>query len=95
MVMCMSKKDVDHALVSSVASGVLVNSRHLLENLVFTTLRRLSPHIYYCKTHREDWQFLFSFLLVFVIFFIKIYPSRFATRDRQCVIDRLNDFLVV
>jgi len=41
---------IDHALVSSVASGILVNSGHLLENLVFTALRRVSPHIYYTKT---------------------------------------------
>lgn len=41
---------VDHALVTSVSSGILVNSGHLLENLVFTALRRVSPEIYYCKT---------------------------------------------
>ncbi|OGR01322.1 MAG: AAA family ATPase [Deltaproteobacteria bacterium RIFOXYD12_FULL_50_9] len=41
---------VDHALVTSVSSGVLVNSGHLLENLVFTALRRLYPSIYYYKT---------------------------------------------
>jgi predicted AAA+ superfamily ATPase len=41
---------VDHALVTSVASGILVNTGHLLENLVFTALRRVTPHIYYCKT---------------------------------------------
>jgi uncharacterized protein len=41
---------VDHALVTSVSSGVLVNSGHLLENLVFTSLRRLCPDIYYYKT---------------------------------------------
>ncbi|HWR20720.1 MAG TPA: ATP-binding protein [Verrucomicrobiae bacterium] len=41
---------VDHALVTSVSSGMLVNSGHLLENLVFTALRRLHPEIYYYKT---------------------------------------------
>jgi len=41
---------VDHALVTSVASGILVNTGHLLENLVFIALRRLTPDIYYCKT---------------------------------------------
>jgi predicted AAA+ superfamily ATPase len=41
---------VDHALVTSVSSGILVNSGHLLENLVFTALRRLHPDIYYYKT---------------------------------------------
>ena len=41
---------VDHAMVNSVASGILVNTGHLLENLVFTALRRVSPDIFYCKT---------------------------------------------
>ena len=41
---------IDHAMVTSVASGVLVNSGHLLENLVFTALRRLCPRIHYYKT---------------------------------------------
>ena len=41
---------VDHALVTSVSSGILVNSGHLLENLVFTALRRLQPEIFYHKT---------------------------------------------
>jgi predicted AAA+ superfamily ATPase len=41
---------IDHAMVTSVASGVLVNSGHLLENLVFTALRRSSPQIFYYKT---------------------------------------------
>jgi hypothetical protein len=37
-------------LVTSVASGILVNSGHLLENVVFTALRRVSSDIYYFKT---------------------------------------------
>jgi predicted AAA+ superfamily ATPase len=41
---------IDHALVTSVSSGILVNAGHLLENLVFTALRRLYPEIYYYKT---------------------------------------------
>jgi predicted AAA+ superfamily ATPase len=41
---------VDHALVTSVSSGILVNAGHLLENLVFSALRRLHPEIYYYKT---------------------------------------------
>lgn len=41
---------IDHGLVRSVASGVLVNSGHLLENLVFTALRRVTPDISYYKT---------------------------------------------
>jgi hypothetical protein len=41
---------IDHSLVASVSSGILVNSGHLLENLAFTALRRLYPEIYYYKT---------------------------------------------
>lgn len=41
---------VDHAMVSSVSSGILVNSGHLLENLVFTALRRVYPEIFYYRT---------------------------------------------
>jgi predicted AAA+ superfamily ATPase len=41
---------VDHAMVASVASGVLLNSGHFLENLVFSALRRASPQIFYYKT---------------------------------------------
>ncbi len=41
---------VDHGLVKSVSSGILVNSGHLLENLVFTGLRRITPDISYFKT---------------------------------------------
>lgn len=41
---------VDHAMVRSLSSGILVNSGHLLENLVFTALRRVFPEIFYFKT---------------------------------------------
>lgn len=43
---------VDHSLITSVASGILVNSGHLLENLVFTGLRRITDDIYYGRTQR-------------------------------------------
>lgn len=41
---------IDHSLVTSVSSGILVNSRHLLENLVFTALRRATARIHYVRT---------------------------------------------
>lgn len=41
---------IDHALVTSVSSGILVNSGHLLENLAFAALRRVCPDVYYFKT---------------------------------------------
>jgi predicted AAA+ superfamily ATPase len=40
----------DHALVNSVSSGILLNFGRLLENLVFTALRRHHSEIYYYKT---------------------------------------------
>jgi len=43
---------IDHSLVTSVASGILANTGHLLENLVFTALRRLTPRIHYWKSKR-------------------------------------------
>jgi predicted AAA+ superfamily ATPase len=41
---------IDHALVTSVSSGILINSGHLLENLVFMAIRRFHPEIYYYRT---------------------------------------------
>jgi uncharacterized protein len=41
---------VDHAMVDAVSSGILVNTGHLLENLVFMGLRRLHPEIFYYRT---------------------------------------------
>ena len=41
---------IDHALIRSVSSGILVNSGHHLENLVFTALRRRHQEIFYYKT---------------------------------------------
>jgi predicted AAA+ superfamily ATPase len=41
---------IDHSMVTSVAPGILVNSGHLLENLVFTALRRVYSNIYYYRT---------------------------------------------
>ena len=40
----------DHAMITSVSSGILVNTGHLLENMVFTALRRISPEVFYYKT---------------------------------------------
>ena len=41
---------IDHALIRSVSSGILINSGHILENLVFNSLRRLNAEIFYYKT---------------------------------------------
>jgi predicted AAA+ superfamily ATPase len=45
---------IDHALIRSVTSGILVNSGHLLENIVFVALRRLNVSIYYYKTSAKQ-----------------------------------------
>ena len=46
---------IDHALVSSISSGILTNRDSLLENLVFNVLRRVTTEIFYhrTKTGRE------------------------------------------
>lgn len=41
---------IDHALAASVSSGILTNRDSLLENLVFTALRRVTPEIFYHKS---------------------------------------------
>ena len=42
---------IDHVLVASVASGILVDAGHRLENLVFVTLRRQTAELHYYRTH--------------------------------------------
>lgn len=41
---------IDHAMIRSISSGIMTNAGHLLENLVFLALRRVTPQIYYVKT---------------------------------------------
>ncbi|MHB1606064.1 MAG: ATP-binding protein [Leptospirales bacterium] len=41
---------IDHSMVTSVSSGILVNSGHLLENIVFAALRHRDQEIFYYKT---------------------------------------------
>jgi len=41
---------IDHSLVTSISSGILLNAGHLLENLIFIALRRKSPDIFYYRT---------------------------------------------
>jgi hypothetical protein len=41
---------IDQSFVKSVSSGILINSGHLLENMIFIALRRKFVEIYYYKT---------------------------------------------
>jgi uncharacterized protein len=41
---------IDHSMIRSVSSGILVNSGHILENIVFTALRRITTDIFYYRT---------------------------------------------
>jgi uncharacterized protein len=41
---------IDHAMVNATSSGIMVNSGRLLENMVFISLRHITPHIFYYKT---------------------------------------------
>lgn len=42
---------IDHALVRSTSTGILVNDGHLLENLIFVDGRRRNMNLHYCRTH--------------------------------------------
>ncbi|MDD4737507.1 MAG: ATP-binding protein, partial [Kiritimatiellae bacterium] len=42
---------IDHALVRSTSTGILVNDGHLLENLVFIDGRRRGLNLHYYRTH--------------------------------------------
>lgn len=39
-----------YALIRSISPGILINSGHLLENLIFMALRRITPDIFYFKS---------------------------------------------
>ena len=41
-------------MIRSVTSGILVNSGHLLENIVYVALRRQNTDIYYYKTRSNQ-----------------------------------------
>ncbi len=41
---------VDHAMIRSISSAILINSGHILENLVFCALRRTGTAIFYYRT---------------------------------------------
>jgi uncharacterized protein len=43
---------IDHALAASISSGILTNRESLLENLVFTALRRVTPRFSTTKPRR-------------------------------------------
>ena len=45
---------IDHSLIRSVSTGILVNSGHWLENLVFVALRRKYSEIYYYRTRNNQ-----------------------------------------
>jgi predicted AAA+ superfamily ATPase len=41
---------IDHALICSTSTGILVNDGHLLANLIFIDGRRRGRQLYYCRT---------------------------------------------
>jgi predicted AAA+ superfamily ATPase len=45
---------IDHSLVTSVSPGFIENKGFLLENLIFTHLRRISQEIYYYRTRNGN-----------------------------------------
>ncbi|HNY02156.1 MAG TPA: ATP-binding protein [Bacteroidales bacterium] len=52
---------IDHALLQSVTSGILINRGHLLENMVFIALRRQVASVYYYRTAaKQEVDFIFK-----------------------------------
>jgi predicted AAA+ superfamily ATPase len=45
---------IDHSFIMSMSTGILVNSGHLLENLVFIALRKNSYSLFYYKTRKGN-----------------------------------------
>jgi len=43
---------IDHSMVMSVSPGILANRGHLLENLVFTHIRRFTEEVYYYRSKK-------------------------------------------
>jgi len=43
---------IDHAMINSVTSGISANSGHLLENIIFLHLRRMTEGLYYYRTSK-------------------------------------------
>jgi len=41
---------IDHSMINSVTSGISANSGHLLENIIFLHLRRMTERLYYYRT---------------------------------------------
>jgi hypothetical protein len=45
---------IDHAMINSVTSGISANSGHLLENIIFLHLRRMTDSLYYYRTSKGN-----------------------------------------
>lgn len=45
---------IDHAMINATSSNIMLNSGHLLENIIFIALRRITPHIFYYKTKKGN-----------------------------------------
>lgn len=59
---------IDHALATSVSSGIFANRISLMENRVVTALRRVTPEIFY-HTWRTDETILVGFGTIQVVQF--------------------------
>lgn len=85
---------IDHALAISISSDILINSNHLLENLVFITLRRLTSHIYYYKTKTsKEVDFLIQNQDLSRIL-IQVCESLSDPKTRKREIDALNEAMI-
>lgn len=90
---------IDHALVTSVSSGILTNRDNLLENMVFTTLRRVTPEIFYFKTNTGREVDLVALLPSVpgqegTILLVQVCASLADPRVKQCEVRSLSEAMV-
>lgn len=77
---------VDHAMVRSVSTGILVNSGHLLENLVFMDSRRRGREVYYYRTangREVDFAWKDSDGEIILVQVCETMPEGSQTRERE------------
>jgi len=90
---------IDHALTVSVSSGILTNRDSLLENLVFTALRRVTPEIFYYRTKTGREVDLVALLPSVpgqerTILLVQVCASLADPRVKQCEVRSLSEAMV-
>lgn len=82
---------IDHALITSVVSGILVNAGHLLESMVYVALRHFTDKIFYYRTKSGK---EVDFIIIFNIknrHLIQVCESLTEPKTMQREINALNE----